>query len=328
MGRRPVRVVCAVATTTGAVAAGVPMGVPWRPPRERAAAGGAMTALLDFVSGHQPWWFETGDSLASLRQLPANIVACAVTSPPYWCQRIYNEDPEQIGQELTPEAWVERLAEVFFEVRRVVATDGSFWLNVGDKFAAGGLGGGGMASSRANWKGTMGRKGWRKPPAGYKKKDLTLAPFMLAAQLRQDGWYLRQTIVWEKAAAVEPPRLDRPSTSHEYLFLFTKTPNSTVRDPGEPWWLKTVWCICADGDGSHPAQMPTELARRCIMASTRPGDLVLDPFSGFGTTILAANRIGRRGLGLELNPEYVEAARRRICDDSPMFHDLPIEVPA
>lgn len=284
--------------------------------------------MRDVIESRAAWWFEPGDALSSLRKLDANIVACAVTSPPYWRQRVYNDDPAQIGQEQTPEEWVEKLAEVFFELKRVVATDGSFWLNVGDKFAAGGLGGGGMASGRANWKGTMGRKGWRKPPAGYKAKDLTLAPFMLASQLRADGWYLRQTIIWQKAAAVEPPRLDRPSTSHEYLFLFTKTPDSTVRDPGEPWWLNTVWRICADGDGSHPAQMPLELARRCIVASTRPGELVLDPFSGFGTTCLAANRVGRRAIGLELNPEYVEASRQRIRDDSPMFHDVPLGMPA
>lgn len=280
--------------------------------------------MAEVIAGTRPQWIEPGHALESLQTLPDGCVRSCVTSPPYWRQRIYGSGPDEIGLEETPELWAAALLPVFDAAWRVTTHDGSLWLNVGDKFAAGGFGGGGYASTRKNWQGTSNQTGFRRAPAGYKPKDLTLAPFLLAEQLRTAGWYLRQTIIWQKVSAVEPPRLDRPSTSHEYLFLFSKSYDSAVRDPGEPWWQSTVWQIAHDGSGAHPAQMPLELARRCIVASTRPGEIVLDPFSGFGTTCLAANRVGRRAIGLELNREYVEASRQRIRDDSPMFHDVPL----
>lgn len=259
-----------------------------------------------------------GDAREMLRTLEPESCHAMVTSPPYWRQRDY-QMPGQIGQELTPDQWVADLVSVISAAKRVCTPTASLWLNVGDKYAAGGLGGGGMAEHRKNWRGTMGKRGWRSPPAGYKPKDLTLVPFKLAEALRQDGWYLRATIVWEKAVAVEPPRLDRPSVSHEYVFLFSASEDSTVRHPGEPWWYTTTWRIPQSSDAQHPAVMPAELARRCIVSSTREGDTVLDPFSGYGTTMIVADRLGRHAVGIELNPSYAELAQKRIDSECPMF---------
>jgi site-specific DNA-methyltransferase (cytosine-N4-specific) len=267
----------------------------------------------------------TGDALSVLPQLEPGSHRSCVTSVPYWRQRRYGDDPAEIGQEATPQFWVTALVRAFRLVRPALTEDGSLWLNVGDKFAAGGMGGGGMAAARKAWRGTMGDVGWRKPPPGYKPKDLTLTPFMLAEALRQDGWYLRQTIVWEKSVAVEPPRLDRPSVSHEYLFLFSVSEQSAVRDPGEPWFHSTVWRIPHDADPSHVAKMPVELARRCVVASTRPGDRVLDPFGGSGTTAIAADRNGRHATIVELYPSSVELARSKATADAgPLFADIEV----
>ncbi len=263
-----------------------------------------------------------------LSEIPDRSVRACVTSPPYWRQRIYDSGPDEIGLEETPERWADALLPVLAGLRRVVTKDGSLWLNVGDKFSAGGFGGGGYASTRKNWAGISDRTGFRRAPDGYKPKDLTLLPLLLASRARALGWYLRQLIIWQKVSAVEPPRLDRPATSHEYLFLFTNAYDSAVRDPAEPWWQSTVWMIAHDGLGAHPAQMPCELARRCILAGSRPGDLVLDPFAGSGTSILVANRLGRRGLGLELNPAYAQMARERIQNDAPMIHAIADSEPA
>lgn len=265
----------------------------------------------------------SGDCREVLKTLPAESVHCVVTSPPYWRQRDY-QIAGQIGQEPTPEEWVAELVNVFRLVRPVLTPTASLWLNVGDKWAAGGLGGGGMAEHRKNWRGTMGKRGWRSPPPGFKFKDLTHAPFMLAKALREDGWYLRQTTVWEKGAAVEPPRLDRNSTSHEYLFLFSVSEDSTVRNPGEPWWYTSVWRIQQHSDAAHPAVMPAELARRCIVASTTEGDTVLDPFSGYGTTVMVADRMGRHGIGIELNPDYVDMGHARVSGDAPLFTEVEV----
>jgi DNA modification methylase len=269
-----------------------------------------------------------GDARAMLATLPSGAAAACITSPPYWRQRNYTTEASglrdlEIGQEDTPEAWVATLTEVFRGVRHVIEPQGALWLNVGDKFAAGGYGGGGMAKGRANWRGTYDQIGFRKPPPGYKAKDLSLAPFKLAESLRADGWYLRQVVIWSKAVASEPPRLDRPSSSHEYLFLLTVGPNSWARDPGEPWWHSSVWNISTHGsDGSHVAQMPVELARRCIVTATRPGDTVLDPFLGSGTTLLEAERLGRHGIGIELEPGSALQAQYRIEQDAPLFTDV------
>jgi site-specific DNA-methyltransferase (adenine-specific) len=157
------------------------------------------------------------------------------------------------------------------------------------------------------------------PPSGYKMKDLTFVAFQLADALRRNGWYARQTIIWSKPAAVEPGRLDRPATSHEYLFLLTKSEHYAARNPGEPWWFNTVWTIGADSVAGHQAQMPPELARRCIVAGSKPGDLVLDPFGGAGTTAMVADRLGRNATIIELNPAYAAIASNRISDDAGMF---------
>lgn len=265
-----------------------------------------------------------GDALAMLPQLEPNAYRACVTSPPYWRQRRYGACPDEIGQEATPAGWVASLVRVFALVRPLLTVDGTLWLNVGDKFAAGGLGGGGMASRRKNWRGTMGEVGLRKPPAGYKPKDLSLAPFLLAEALRRDGWYLRQTIVWEKQGATEPPRLDRPSVSHEYVFLFSVREDSAARNPGEPWWHSSVWRIAHDADPSHVAKMPVELARRCIVAGTRHGDHVIDPFGGSGTTAIAADRNGRHATIVELYAENAELARAKAEGDAPMFADVEV----
>jgi DNA modification methylase len=265
----------------------------------------------DLLEG-QPLIIVNGECVQTLRTMPANYFAACVTSPPYWQKRDY-ECEGQIGMELTPEDYVDALLAVFDEVHRVLKPDGSLWLNLGDSYAAGGNGGGGsLRKRRQQWRTIVGRRGWRKAPPGYKSKDLTLAPFMVAFALREAGWYLRQTIIWWRGVANEPNRLDRPASAHEYLFQLSKSEDSTVRDPGEPWWSQSVWKIAASaGADGHPAPMPAELARRCIVAAAGPGEAVLDPFGGSGTTGKVAIECGRRACLIELNASYAALSDKR-----------------
>ena len=262
----------------------------------------------------------TGDCRDVLRTMAAESFDCCFTSPPYFRQRDYGCDG-QIGQETTPADLSDALCGVADEIRRVLRPDGSFWLQMGDTYAAGGNGGGGsLVAKRRQWTGAHERKGWRRQSPGFKEKDITLTPFVVADQLRSEGWYLRGTIIWDKTVATEPPRLDRPSTAHEYLFLLTKSEQYQVRDPGEPWFRSTVWSIRPQPTYTgHPAVMPDELARRAIVCSTARGDSVIDPFGGAGTTGLVADRLGRSATLIELNPEYAAMARRRIEADAGMF---------
>ena len=252
-----------------------------------------------------------GDALGVLRTLPDEHVSCCVTSPPYWGLRDYGV-VGQMGLETTPEEYVGRMVEVFREVRRVLRKDGTLWLNLGDSYAASGKGGGGSAHKKKCWDKIRDRKGFRMPPPGFKMKDLTLCPFYLADSLRKDGWYLRSTIIWHKPSAVEPTRLDRPAVSHEYLFLLSRSEHYFARNPGEKWWSHSVWTINRDSHAGHQAVMPAELARRCILAGCPQDGIVLDPFAGAGTTGVVAAQTGRRFLGIELNPVYVDMALARI----------------
>ncbi len=265
----------------------------------------------------KPYWSDDhltlygGDCREVMASMTAESVHCVVTSPPYWQLRDYGH-PAQLGMELTPEAYVAALVAVFREVRRVLRSDGTVWLNLGDTFAASGKGGGGNRGDRKNWRSIAGRSGWRTPPAGYKPKDITLTPFQVADALRRDGWYLRQVIVWAKPAAVEPMRLDRPASSHEYVFLMSRSEHYAARQPMDaPWWGHSVWTIRSDADSSHQAMMPTQLATRCILAGTPPGGIVLDPFAGSGTVGIAAGSVGRRAVLVDLNPEYLQQALAR-----------------
>lgn len=262
-----------------------------------------------------------GDCREKLAELEAGSVQTCVTSPPFFRQRDYRVDG-QIGQEATLDLFVQAIVKSMEGVRRVLRADGSLWLQLGDTYAASGNGGGGsLVAKRRQWTGAHERRGQRRPDKGLKDKDITLAPFACAAALRAAGWYLRSVIVWDKMVATEPPRLDRPSTAHEYVFLLAKSKRCAVRHPGEDWFLSTVWKVRPGGsDIDHPALMAPEIVRRCIVASG-PG-LVLDPFGGAGTTGLVADRLGRDAILIELNPAYAETARRRIERDAGMFAEV------
>jgi len=260
---------------------------------------------------------------ADARHLPLvdGCVDCIVTSPPYFGGvRDYGHDA-QIGLEREPSAYVDSLVHVFRECGRVLVPDGVLWLNLGDVYAASGKGGGGIRGARTkSWASIRDRKGSRMPPAGFKFKDITLTPFLVADALRRDGWYLRSTIVWSKPVATEPPRLDRPSSAHEYLFLLTRAEQSRVRNPGESWWFSTVWHMSPDASSEHQATMPSELVRRCIVSSCGIGGLVLDPFLGNGTVGAVAERMGRRWVGTDLS--YQPLAKKRTAQRGIQFEAL------
>lgn len=160
----------------------------------------------------------TGDALMLLREMPDKSIDCCITSPPYWGLRDYGVEG-QYGLEPTPEDWVARQVEVFREVRRIVK--GTLWLNVGDTHTkSGGPGFQGKTGQRADRRFTC--DGRLKPSVnipGLKQKDLVGLPWMLAFALRNDGWYLRQEIIWQKPQAMPESCKDRPTRAHEQIFL-------------------------------------------------------------------------------------------------------------
>jgi len=163
-----------------------------------------------------------GDAVSALRTMPSGRVSCCVTSPPYFGLRDYGH-PGQIGLEKTPEEFVAKLVEVFREVHRVLRDDGTLWVNIGDSYAKGGVMGKHGGERKNRDQGGM-NVSPRHIHYGVKNKDLIGVPWMLAFALRQDGWYLRQDIIWSKPNPTPESVTDRCTKAHEYLFLFSKSP--------------------------------------------------------------------------------------------------------
>jgi DNA modification methylase len=310
----------------------------------------------------QTWHLLTGDVRERLAELPDASVQCCVTSPPYWGLRDYGTDG-QLGLEPTPAAYVASLVAVFREVGRVLRDDGTLWLNLGDSYC----GGGGYApdapsnlagSKQTTIGGACKTTAATKTPSGLKPKDLVGIPWRLAFALQADGWYLRSDIIWNKPNPMPESVTDRPTKSHEYVFLLTKSARyfydaEAVREEGPTYTRKaggykgfdkthigmnqkggmadkdtttvgrncrSVWTITTQPyPDAHFATFPEALPERCIKAGTKLGDTVLDPFAGSGTTGQVAVQLGRSFIGIELNADYADLARTRIGGAAPLF---------
>lgn len=272
-----------------------------------------------------------GDNLAVLQTWPATTVDCIVTSPPYWQQRDYRGQSEQVGREQTPGEYVDRLKAVFRECRRVMKPTGTLWIVIGDKYDDG--------------------------------EQLGL-PWRVALALLDDGWILRADCIWHKPNAMPSSAKSRPTVDHEYVFFFTKSKDyhydaDAIREPhitfsensrmrggrrhfgvrgGTPEsgknggsnnlhdgrWdqafhplgrnKRTVWSIpLSKFREAHFAVFPELLVETCIRAGCPASGVVLDPFVGSGTVPLVAQRLGRSYLGIDCVTEYCEMARRRVA---------------
>jgi DNA modification methylase len=304
-----------------------------------------------------------GDVRQSLRELRALDVKvqCCVTSPPYFGLRDYGH-PGQIGLEKTPADYVAAMVEVFRLVWDVLADDGVLWLNLGDSYNAYNANRGPSPSISD---GSCGRdhpthkKGLTTKT--LKNKDLIGIPWRVAFALQENGWYLRQDIIWHKPNPMPESVRDRCTKAHEYVFMLTKNAryywdadamkepcsddmqrraaarhtrgakgkidssrcdantlrgeHAKVIDVSQGRNRRSVWTIPPKPyKGAHFAVMPPALVEPCILASSRPGDIVLDPFFGSGTTGSVAVQHGRQYLGCELNSEYRPLWEARIAD--------------
>lgn len=248
-----------------------------------------------------------GDCRVVLPTLEARTARCCITSPPFWNLRDYGVDG-QMGLDLNPSDYVTALVDVFRDVRRVLTDDGTLWLNLGDSYVT--RWGSRRSRGRAGLDDAGDRQRSGRVPAGRKEKDLVAFPWETALAMRADGWYLRTDVVWHKPNARPDPVRDRPGRCHEYLFLFSKSQDYFF-DPLPTKSLRSVWSFNSKRSGtSHTATFPEDLILPCVGSSSAPGDLVIDPFAGTGTTGVAAERLGRRFLGIELNASYAASRLR------------------
>ncbi len=261
-----------------------------------------------------------GDALQALRRLPDCSVQTVVTSPPYWSLRDY-EVKNQVGRDETLTDYIESIVSAFKEIRRVLRDDGTAWLNIGDMFTSG------NRRTRAPDRKNRARAMSVRPPTpeGLKPKDLIGVPWRLAFALQDSGWWLRSEVIWHKPNAHPESVRDRPTKAHETIFLLSKDQQyyydiEAVHGP-RMRRLRSVWEISTEPvkrhNGSvddHPAMMPLSLARQCIAITSKEDGIVLDPYAGSGTTLLAAQELGRKWVGIELNGSFVDLIERRLSD--------------
>lgn len=301
-----------------------------------------------------------GDAAEVLKSLPQESVNMCVTSPPYYGLRDYGEQ-KQIGIEQTPDEYIERLVKVFDEVYRVLAKDGTLWVNIGDSYAGSGKG---SMTLTANGKNKdvfdMQNRIYNVPKSwsGIKPKDLIGIPWMLAFALRERGWYLRSDIIWYKKNCLPESAKDRPTKTYEHIFLLAKSRRyyfdyQAIQEPlkevskerykrgrsdkskysndttlqginrqhedfsmfnQEYRRKRDVWEVSTNSYrmDEHFAMYPERLIEPCILAGSKVGGVVLDPFFGSGTTGAVAKRYGREYIGIDLNARYLEKAKERI----------------
>ena len=296
------------------------------------------------------------DCLDTLKRMDNESINCVITSPPYYGLRDYGIDG-QIGLEPTPEEYVSKLVTIFREIRRVLTKDGTVWLNLGDTYANNGTGGNGATGGRD--KSTLQS---RMPPInttpvnrsisdGLKPKDLTGIPWRVAFALRNDGWWLRQDIIWHKPNPMPESVTDRCTKAHEYIFLLTKSaqyyydaeaimekamPDNIIRNrditklnntPGRTRMgglttngykyanKRSVWTVTTKPfKEAHFATFPEDLIKPCILAGCPECGVVYDPFMGAGTTAVVALKTHRNFIGSEINADYIKIAENRIAE--------------
>jgi DNA modification methylase len=251
---------------------------------------------------------------------------------------------QQIGQEQSPEEYVERLVDVFREVKRILRDDGTLWLNLGDSYA----GNNSQASNngRAGY-GTPRERIVNRTGQGLKPKDLIGIPWRVAFALQSDGWYLRQDIIWHKPNPMPESVTDRCTKAHEYIFLMSKSEHyyydseaikeKAIQPPHAPgnkkldvsrndrgfmgsiWGAdgmrnkRSVWTVNTKPyTEAHFAVYPTKLIEPCILAGCPVGGTVFDPFTGSGTTGFVSLSHNGNFIGTELNPEYIKIAEHRL----------------
>lgn len=284
-----------------------------------------------------------GDCLEVMKTFPSDSVDCVVTSPPYFGLRDYGMKG-QMGLEESPDLYVQKMVELFREVKRVLKKEGTLWLNLGDTYANTKVGN--TETIKNPTRVTSSFKKVR--PDNLKPKDLIGIPWRVAFALQSDGWCLRQDIIWNKPNPMPESVEDRCTKAHEYVFLLSKSPSyyydseaikeksvvaGKIRRADTNKYIpnekingirkdviqsdfankRSVWTVATKPyNEAHFATFPEKLIEPMILAGCPEGGIVLDPFIGAGTTGLVARKLNRNYVGIELNPDYIKIASPRI----------------
>jgi len=286
-----------------------------------------------------------GDAFDLIGKLPPASIDLLITSPPYWGQRVYDDQDHNwsiredweaaggglgepppydwyrehggaLGLEPTPEWYVAHLVEFFHRARPKLTATASVWVNVGDTYFAR------WASIRPGGRQGLGgpeRVRRRTPMGGFRQeKQLLLVPARFAIAMQEDRWILRNDVIWHKPNVPPRPEKDRLRLAHEHLFHFVLRPKEgraryyydlAGAEDGE---RDVVTVTVRSGTDGHSATFPADLVRPRILTTCPPGGTVLDPFCGTGRALEVALHEGRSAIGFEASERYAETAARAV----------------
>jgi site-specific DNA-methyltransferase (cytosine-N4-specific) len=288
------------------------------------------------------------DAFDASPRLPVDSVDLVLTSPPYWGTRTYGHDHDDhvldrwarettstggppswswyrrcggaLGREPKPEWYIAHLVELFALLKPALKSGGSVWVNLGDSYFAR------WSSVRDHGRRGLGegpRQRRRTPSGGWlHDKQLMLMPARFAIAMQDDGWVLRNDVIWHKPNATPQPAADRLAHAHEHLFHFVPRTRGGRpryhydRRAAEPGARDVVTVPTGSPRGAHRATFPAKLIEPRIASSCPPGGVVLDPCCGSGTAPAVAVQLGRVGIGFEVSPEFAALARARLAEAS------------
>lgn len=283
--------------------------------------------------------------LDGLKNIPLKSVQMVVTSPPYWGMRRYDSGlsanwPDKLkvpfGAEPKPEQYIERTKLILSLLRDRLKDDGTIWWNLRDAYFTRAILRDSSSERLAAFEGRLNRK-WKEAPlkrtssghAYLKDKDLTLIPFWVAYEAQKLGYWVRSFVTWEKEVIAPEKNIDRPTLSHEYVIMLTKSRfykwntkkaveiafNGNGTDERQ---LRSVWRIKPSiGRNGHPAPFPEKLVQRCIELSSNKKDIILDPFIGSGTTAIVSCELKRKFIGIDIVKKYLKSAQEDLNDKFP-----------
>lgn len=281
-------------------------------PKKKASKDQPIQILEDVTEWHGKskkvnWSVHQGDAKEVLSRLPEEAVNCIVTSPPYFWLRDYGADG-QIGMEDTVDGYVDAIASVMDEAKRVLKKDGVLFLNIGDTYYSGK--GESQGKDKKSNKRRFGLRAVDKSGGldiGMQRKSIIGIPWRVAIEMCARGWVLRSPIIWHRENCLPEHVTDRPSRSYEYVFMFVKDRRYYFnKEALADQEVQDVWTISARPKSARldTAPYPDELVKRCLQIGCEKGGRVLDPFLGSGTTARVAIEAGCPVIGIELNKDF------------------------
>lgn len=257
----------------------------------------------------------------TIKNMPDDFLNLIITSPPYFGCRQYGN--ETLGREADPRDYVNNVFNIINSLKRVLKKDGSLYLNIGDVyFGTKGFSRNKGKFSRKTDKHYQKHKIVKQDKKYLQHKQLLMLPSRIAIKLQDEGWILRNNIIWEKLNPIPSFSKDRRLPCYEYIFHFVKSKKYyfDYKKAKENCSHRDLIRLPVKPFNNHPASFNEELISPLIETTSKKDDLIYDPFSGSGTTCYVAKKLGRNFIGSEINKDYSNQSKITINEVNDLIH--------